>query len=66
MPPRKINLVQAADQKITKVFDPHIAGDVNDSQGISILEMASKLLSEEAEAQAGLSRGPFLRKYMHR
>ena len=34
--------------------------------GISILEMASKLLSEEAEAQAGLSRGPFLRKYMHR
>ena len=32
MPPRKINLVEAADQKITKVFDPHIAGDVNDSQ----------------------------------
>ena len=32
MPPRKINLVQAADQKIVKVFDPHIAGDINDSQ----------------------------------
>jgi mannose-6-phosphate isomerase-like protein (cupin superfamily) len=32
MPPRKINLVDAADRVITKVFDPHIAGDVNDSQ----------------------------------
>src|SRR4029450_5517029 len=32
MPPRKINLLAAADQKIKKVFDPHIAGDVNDSQ----------------------------------
>lgn len=32
MPPRKINLVQAADAKIVKVFDPHIAGDINDSQ----------------------------------
>ncbi|RUW59745.1 cupin domain-containing protein [Mesorhizobium sp. M7A.F.Ca.US.008.03.1.1] len=32
MPPRKINLVEAADQKIKKVFDPHIAGDVNESQ----------------------------------
>jgi mannose-6-phosphate isomerase-like protein (cupin superfamily) len=32
VPPRKINLVAAADQKIAKVFDPHIAGDVNDSQ----------------------------------
>jgi mannose-6-phosphate isomerase-like protein (cupin superfamily) len=32
MPPRKISLVAAADAKITKVFDPHIAGDVNDSQ----------------------------------
>jgi mannose-6-phosphate isomerase-like protein (cupin superfamily) len=32
MPPRKINLVAAADQKIEKVFDPHVAGDVNDSQ----------------------------------
>jgi mannose-6-phosphate isomerase-like protein (cupin superfamily) len=32
MPPRKINLVTAADQKIAKVFDPHIAGDINDSQ----------------------------------
>ena len=32
MPPRKINLVEAADAKIKKVFDPHIAGDVNESQ----------------------------------
>ena len=32
MSPRKINLVEAADRKIEKVFDPHIAGDVNDSQ----------------------------------
>src|SRR4029453_2987137 len=32
MPPRKINLVDAADRMISKVFDPHIAGDVNDSQ----------------------------------
>ena len=32
MPPRKINLVEAADRTITKVFDPHIAGDINDSQ----------------------------------
>jgi mannose-6-phosphate isomerase-like protein (cupin superfamily) len=32
VPPRKINLVEAADQKIKKVFDPHIAGDVNESQ----------------------------------
>ncbi|PAP93765.1 cupin domain-containing protein [Mesorhizobium wenxiniae] len=32
MPPHKINLVEAADQKIKKVFNPHIAGDVNDAQ----------------------------------
>ena len=32
MPPRKINLVEAAHAKIKQVFDPHIAGDVNDSQ----------------------------------
>ncbi|TIL69402.1 cupin domain-containing protein [Mesorhizobium sp.] len=32
MPPHKINLVEAADQKIKKVFDPHIADDVNDAQ----------------------------------
>jgi mannose-6-phosphate isomerase-like protein (cupin superfamily) len=32
MPPRKINLVAAADAKIANVFDPHVAGDVNDSQ----------------------------------
>jgi mannose-6-phosphate isomerase-like protein (cupin superfamily) len=32
VPPHKINLVEAADQKIRRVFDPHIAGDVNESQ----------------------------------
>ena len=32
MPPHKINLIEAADAKIKKVFDPHIAGDVNDAQ----------------------------------
>jgi mannose-6-phosphate isomerase-like protein (cupin superfamily) len=32
MPPRAINLIEAADRKITRVFDPHIAGDVNDAQ----------------------------------
>jgi mannose-6-phosphate isomerase-like protein (cupin superfamily) len=32
VPPCKINLIEAADAKIRKVFDPHIAGDVNDSQ----------------------------------
>jgi mannose-6-phosphate isomerase-like protein (cupin superfamily) len=32
LPPRKINLVEAADRRISKVFDPHIAGDINDSQ----------------------------------
>jgi mannose-6-phosphate isomerase-like protein (cupin superfamily) len=32
MPPRKINLVEAADATIAKVFDPHIAGDINDAQ----------------------------------
>lgn len=30
--PRKINLLEAADASIAKVFDPHIAGDVNDAQ----------------------------------
>ncbi|MGJ8529214.1 cupin domain-containing protein [Maritalea sp.] len=32
MPPRKINLVSAANEKIEQVFDPHIAGDINESQ----------------------------------
>ena len=32
MPPRKINLVEAAERLITKVWDPHVAGDVNESQ----------------------------------
>ncbi|KKB06876.1 mannose-6-phosphate isomerase [Devosia geojensis] len=30
--PRKIHLLEAADARIGKVFDPHIAGDVNDAQ----------------------------------
>ena len=32
MLPRKINLVAAADERISKVFTPAIAGDVNDAQ----------------------------------
>ncbi len=32
MPPRKINLVDVADRTIAKVWDPHIAGEINDSQ----------------------------------
>ncbi len=35
-------------------------------EGMSVAEIAHKLLAEEAEAQAGLTRGPYLRKYMHR
>ncbi len=32
MPPSKLNIVAAADRQITKVFDPHVVGDVNESQ----------------------------------
>lgn len=32
MPPKKIDLVAAVDREISEVFDPHIAGDVNESQ----------------------------------
>jgi len=32
MAPSKINIVEAADRKIKKVFHPFIVGDVNDSQ----------------------------------
>lgn len=32
MPPRKIDLVAAADDRIGCVWDPHVAGEVNDSQ----------------------------------
>ncbi|WP_157014516.1 hypothetical protein [Mesorhizobium xinjiangense] len=35
-------------------------------EGMSVADMAGKLLANEAEAQAGLTRGPFSRKYMHR
>jgi mannose-6-phosphate isomerase-like protein (cupin superfamily) len=30
--PRKINLVSAAESQINDVWQPHIAGDINDSQ----------------------------------
>jgi mannose-6-phosphate isomerase-like protein (cupin superfamily) len=30
--PRKIHLIEAADARIARVFDPHVAGDVNDAQ----------------------------------
>jgi len=32
MAPRKIDLLAAADQRIRKVFQPFVAGDVNESQ----------------------------------
>jgi len=32
MPPKKISLHAAAETQITEVWDPHIVGDVNDSQ----------------------------------
>lgn len=32
MPPAKLNIVRCVDQQISRVFDPHIVGDVNDSQ----------------------------------
>ncbi len=32
MPPRKVHLVSAAKQQIHRVFDPYVAGDINDSQ----------------------------------
>jgi mannose-6-phosphate isomerase-like protein (cupin superfamily) len=32
MAPSKINVLTSVDRQITKVFDPHVVGDVNDSQ----------------------------------
>jgi mannose-6-phosphate isomerase-like protein (cupin superfamily) len=32
VPPAKLNIVQSADQQIFDVFDPHVVGDVNESQ----------------------------------
>lgn len=32
MPPRKIDLLAAADDRIVRVWDPHVAADVNDAQ----------------------------------
>ena len=32
MPPVKINIVSAVDRQVTQVFDPHVVGDVNESQ----------------------------------
>ena len=32
MPPRKVNIVAAADRQISTVFEPYIVGDVNQSQ----------------------------------
>jgi hypothetical protein len=34
--------------------------------GMSEREAAEKLLADQAEAEAGLTRGPWLRKYMYR
>lgn len=35
-------------------------------EGLPVAEMTAKLLRNEAEAQAGLRRGPPLRRYMYR
>ena len=32
MAPSKINILQSVDSQIRKVFEPHVVGDVNDSQ----------------------------------
>jgi len=32
MIPSKINILASVDQQVTKVFDPHVVGDVNESQ----------------------------------
>ena len=32
MPPTKLNIIQSVDCQIKEVFDPHIVGDVNESQ----------------------------------
>lgn len=32
MLPEKIHIVSATDRQVTQVFEPHIVGDVNDSQ----------------------------------
>jgi mannose-6-phosphate isomerase-like protein (cupin superfamily) len=32
MPPRKLNIVESVDHQISNVFDPHVVGDVNESQ----------------------------------
>ena len=32
MPPAKVNVLAAAEAQIDNVFDPHVVGDVNDSQ----------------------------------
>ena len=32
MPPSKLNIIESVDQQISEVFDPHVVGDVNESQ----------------------------------
>jgi mannose-6-phosphate isomerase-like protein (cupin superfamily) len=32
MMPSKVNILKSVDQQVKKVFDPHIVGDVNESQ----------------------------------
>ena len=55
MPPRKINLLEAADRRIEKVFDPHVAGDVNDAQvKVAKFGEAFDWHSHEAEDEAFL------------
>lgn len=32
MPPSKVNIIEAVDRQVLEVFDPHVVGDVNESQ----------------------------------
>lgn len=32
MPPSKVNIIKAVDRQVSEVFDPHVVGDVNESQ----------------------------------
>lgn len=32
MPPSKVNIIEAVDRQVSEVFDPHVVGDVNESQ----------------------------------
>jgi hypothetical protein len=62
-----------ADKKSESTVSIRISGETRERieylaglLGMSFDEMAEKLLADQAEAEAGLQRGPYLRKYMYR